>query len=267
MLSKPIASGAMLVLLIGVVGAAALQSDDTAPSAGVTQVETPDDDAAPVEREATAPNRVVDSAGFPVSEESSEDEVTSGPVVTINGRPLGQPTQTAGGSSAVSAGERAEQPGPSYSIQDDDATQTQTAVIEPPRPIPRPAGLTAAPRDPISTAGTGGQAASGMIDYDATVNAPFGIPAEPPMTLDQRQDLLPPANLGNHPATENGVVRDPERDELVGVVGPSGQVIWIYEEQLRNNDSRVTFQTNQPAQNPAPLQNSQPVNPFGFVYE
>ena len=49
-----------------------------------------------------------------------------------------------------------------------------------------------------------------------------------------------------------------EQDELVGVVGPNGEILWVYEEQVPALNSRVTIQRRQQVP-----QN----NPFGFVYE
>src|SRR5690606_31524670 len=100
MLSRPIASGAMLILLIGAAGAAAWQGSAT-PEAGIAEISDPErpiaDAAEPAaqqateveQRSATAPNRVVDSAGFPVVSQAERDKATGGPIVTVNGQPLG----------------------------------------------------------------------------------------------------------------------------------------------------------------------------------
>src|SRR5690606_12927106 len=103
-LSRPIASGAMLVLLVAAVGGAAVQQGNETPEAGVVEISdatppaTQNEDASDaveteavdeVERTAAAPNRVVESAGFPVVPQAERDRgqtETAGPVVTVNGR-------------------------------------------------------------------------------------------------------------------------------------------------------------------------------------
>lgn len=276
MFSKPIASGAMLVVLLGAVGTAAVQQGTDVEQAGITQVQTasptrtPVASPSPAERAAGAPNRVVDTAGFPVvPERPSEEELTTGPVVTVNGRPLGASTND--------VAEDDDAPAPADDAPADTApdADVQVAVTAPPRPLPRPEGLSAAPREEA-------------IDYDAIAAASGGQTSgvlRPPaqqqsvITLPQQQQqqsvitqplpqqsanvapqqpaaITPPAPVPG----DDGLLRDPNRDELVGVVGPSGQIIWVYEEQLRETErSRVTFQNNQPQ---APQ-----VNPFGFVYD
>lgn len=44
----------------------------------------------------------------------------------------------------------------------------------------------------------------------------------------------------------------------MGVVGPNGEILWVYEEQVPMLDSRVTIQRQQQVPQ---------ANPFGFVYE
>ena len=260
MLSRPIASGAMLVLLVAAVGGAALQQGDETPEAGVVEVsDVPDaeisspagdvaeteapavENAEPepeevTERTATAPNRVVESAGFPVVPQAERDRgqaETAGPVVTVNGRPLG----TDGAETEV-AQEPAEVPAETAPAADTglDATETQVAVIEPPLPRPRPADLpTAEP----------------SLDYDAIAGAAYGDRAADIAVPQERRELEPMPGVSEFAGNY-----DPREDELVGVVGPNGEVIWVYEEQVQGmNNSRVS------------VQRPQPVNPFGFVYE
>src|SRR5690554_2517366 len=87
MLSKPIASGIMLTAIILLGGGALLQQDGADDQAGAVAI-TPEAETAP-ERAASAPSRVVDSAGFPaVPEKADADVAETRPIVTVNGRPL-----------------------------------------------------------------------------------------------------------------------------------------------------------------------------------
>lgn len=281
MFSKPIASGAMLVVILGAVGVAAVQQGTDVEQVGITQVQTasptrtPVASPSPAERAAGAPNRVVDTAGFPVvPERPAEEELTTGPVVTVNGRPLG----ASGTNATTAADDEAETPAPTPRTQDqaprDSAPDVQVAVTEPPRPLPRPEGLSAAPRsdaidyDAIAAA-AGGQTSTGVLQPPAQQQSVITLPQQqqPVITTPLPQQsatvvpqqpamMTPPAPVPG----ADGLLRDPNRDELVGVVGPSGQIIWVYEEQLRETErSRVTFQNNQPQ--------PQQTNPFGFVYD
>jgi hypothetical protein len=119
------------------------------------------------------------------------------------------------------------------------------AIAEPPLPRPRPEGLT-------------GPGRPETIDYNAIAAIAYGddrAEAEGSefMSLEQRQRLAPIPN-------EEPLSRfDPRREGLVAVVGPDGEPIWIYEDQMRGRDatnSGVTFQTRR-------VQS----NPFGFVYD
>lgn len=279
MIAKPIASAAMLTVILGALGGAALQQGAEEPQAAVTQIEPvdvaenppstaePAETAPEVEPEpvapvteteeaaeaveavepeetaiaapATPPARVVESAGFPVvpDAEQEEDAPAPSPVVTVNGRPVGTPGTPGSTRAAVAARPDAATPstGPNGGA-------SEVAVIEPPRPIPRPQGLESAPQETD-------------LDYAAIANVARGEPARDLFPLEPPRPIGAPQVDERYPNAENGVVRDPSRDDLVGVVGPSGQIIWVYEEQLRSNNSQVTFE--------AP----QPVNPFGFVFE
>ncbi|RDE10187.1 hypothetical protein [Pelagibacterium lacus] len=230
MLSKPIASGVMLAVLIGAVSTAALQSQDGPDAAGVTQVETADAETEVEERTATAPNRVVDSAGFPVvPEASAEAEVPKGPIVTVDGRPLG-------GVTVPEIARTAPQPEPvAVPEPEAPAEAVEVAVSEPPRPMPRPEGLVA----PTS--------APDVVDYDAIAAVAGAAPETEFMSPEQRRSLVT--------TSETYTSNQPNADGLVQIVGPSGQVIWVYADQLQANDSRVT------------VQRPQPDNPFGFVYD
>lgn len=251
MLSKPIASGVMLTAIIVLGGGALLQSDSVDDAARTAIVTGPE--AAP-ERAASAPNRVVDSAGFPVVPEGEAEEVAApvGPMVTVNGRPLNgdrapSPAATTPAPTAVAAVPPVAEP------QND---VEEVAVIEPPRPMPRPEGLSL-PR---------AQQPQPVIDYDAIAAIAYGQDErviEPPlpapggefMSIEQRHQLAPLTS--EFPSTPSAY--DPRQDGLVAVVGPDGEPIWIYEEQVRGNatsNSGVTFETRR-------VQS----NPFGFVYE
>lgn len=250
MLSKPIASGVMLTAIVLLGGGALLQSD-SAGDAARTAVVAPEPvtDAAP-ERAASAPNRVVDSAGFPVVPEA-EPEVAAapaGPTVTVNGRPVnGERTPAQPKPEAVAATPPASTPAPAAP----QASEQEVAVVAPPRPIPRPEGLSV-PRPQQA------------IDYDAIAAIAYGQdetyvqPGTVPetgefMPVEQRRALAPLADEGPY------APYDPRREGLVAVVGPDGEPIWIYEEQVRGNattNSGVTFQTRR-------VQS----HPYGFVYD
>lgn len=239
MLSKPIASGIMLTAIILLGGGALLQQDGADDQAGAVAI-TPEAETAP-ERAASAPSRVVDSAGFPaVPEKADADVAETRPIVTVNGRPLD-------GSAAQPAPEAvAETPSPADAQEADAPEASETvAVVEPPRPIPRPEGLTG-PRQQA-------------IDYDAIAAIAYGEDGAVPetgefMSLQERQALVAPQPRDDYLAPD-----DPRREGLVAVVGPDGEPIWIYEEQMRAGvpgNSGATFSTRR-------VQS----NPFGFVYE
>lgn len=238
MLSRPIASGAMLVLLIGAVGGAAWQGGG-APEAGVAEISEPLPEVSqaeatePEEREATAPNRVVESAGFPVVSQAERDLAGSGPIVTVNGRPLDSAPTTAE-PEAEGEDEAMEEQAPSVP-DETEPEETQIAIAEPPLPRPRPEGLAV-------------QSADSELDYDAIAEAAYGA-REPQFSPQERQALEP------MPGVSEFTPNRANQDELVGVVGPNGEVIWVYEEQVPSMNSRVT------------IQRQQPVNPFGFVYD
>lgn len=237
----------MLLLLVGVVGGAALQGND-APEAGVVDVAEPAADEAPGEtaRPATAPDRVADSAGFPSVSQAERDRgqvETAGPVVTVNGRPLGGEEEAVDDTQVAAIPAVPEtRPAP---IAEPEPVDTQVAVIEPPLPKPRPANL-GVQTAPTPTTG---------LDYNAIAGAAFGQSQDQIIRLPEREGLAPMPGVSEFEARTN---YEPNQDELVGVVGPNGEVVWVYEEQVPNINSRVTVQRQQP----------QPLgNPFGFIYE
>lgn len=250
LLSRPVASGAMLVLLMGAVGAAALQQEPAMRGAGVVEFA----DTGDADGEATAADRVVESAGFPVVPQAERDragEPTHGPIVTVNGRPLGE---DAPADSQDAATRSAETPASTNDAAAEPQPVTGDAVmvaVEPPRPQPRPEGL-----------GVVRQQDETGIDYDAIAEAArasnqtivpsdTGFPS-PPET--QRLAPLGGQDGGYDPRTGYS----PEQDELVGVVGPNGEILWVYEEQVPTLNSRVTVQRRQQVPQS---------NPFGFVYD
>lgn len=255
MLSRPIASGAMLAVLLGAMGGAIFQQGDLLAEAGVADIEIADvSTPEPAEAEApapetpspaTAPGRVVDSAGFPVVPEVPEDEeeaAPAGPVVTVNGRPLGGSATPTPPASTPAAPPRQTPATPEAEDAAPEAGDTQVAVVPPPTPQPRPEGLEVRPNERV-------------VDYEAIAEAAYGTPSGEFMSREERSSLAPLPG-GN----QTGAVYDPRQDELVGIVGPNGEVIWVYEDQVRSPNSRVTFQGWQ--------QNAPPSNnPFGFVYD
>ncbi len=244
MLSRPVASGAMLVLLMGAVGAAALQQE---PGAGFVAV--PEAPAENTERDATAADRVVESAGFPVVPQAERDragEATHGPMVTVNGRPLSEDRPVADRTVATNPADEPAAPAPQT-----EATAAETAAIEPPRPLPRPEGL-GVPRQQETTG----------IDYDAIARA-AGASGQSSQVL--APGFLTPPNTrtlapldGPDGGYDPRIGGTPEQDELVGVVGPNGEILWVYEEQVPTLNSRVIIDRRQQAPQ---------TNPFGFVYE
>lgn len=236
MLSKPIASGAMLVLLIGAAGGAVLQGGGV-PEAGIAEVsETAESEPA---QPAVAPDRVVESAGFPIVSQAERDKANDRPIVTVNGRPLDSAPAAAATETVPEIESEPVTPAPAVVEDAVPPEETQIAVIEPPLPRPRPESLA------VRSVETG-------LDYDAIADAAYGGRDSEFMTPQQRQTLESmPGVAGFEP---NGGYA-PRQDELVGVVGPNGEVIWVYEEQVPTMNSRVT------------IQRQQTVNPFGFLYD
>jgi hypothetical protein len=256
MLNRPIASGLMLAAVVTAFGGTLWQQ--TGAQAGVeiqrADVDTGASSATRTvptiqwpERTATAPARVVDSAGFPVvptQEAEPEPEVADTPIVTINGRPLGSSP-----SAAPAASERTEVATRTPAAQEPTRERTVEEVVASlpslvaPRPIPRPEGLQLPPR----------QAAQPSqpvpVDY-GTVTASTSRSNPDYLTFEERQRLAPIPNVPT-PAP----APSPREDGLVEVIGDNGEVIWLYEEQVRDyyqgQGSRVVAPTNE----------------FGFVYD
>lgn len=181
------------------------------------------------ERNAQAPARTVSGPGIDATETAS-----TGPIVTVNGRPLGGSQNADDETGTAVADTTAEPP-----AEAEDATETvETAAVEPPRPMPRPEGLIVP------------QAA----DYEAITAAAYETAARPGpeegfMSYEDRIALAPLAG-GGQP-----MPRPAGQDELVAVVGPDGEVIWIYEDQAGG----ATGYEPRPA--------AKPGNPYGFVYD
>lgn len=242
MLNKPSVSGAMILALIVAFGSGWFQRDAISRIGGgeAHNVEVAEIDSAveedvedvveEPERTATAPSRVVDSAGFPVVPGEPREEVRTGPIVTINGRPLGS-DEPAVADAAADPVEPA--------VPGTDAEQT-VAVVEPPRPIPRPEGLTLPQQ---------GQ----TVDHNA-VTASVARPAsgisvssEGFMSREEREALAPMPGQPVRPAGASG--------ELVAIVGNNGQVIWVHADQAG------------PAGRVAPMPSAPVGNQYGFVYD
>ncbi len=242
MLGKPIASGIMLALLVAVGGGALWQEAARAPEPQTASTVQPSEEAKPVEPQpATAPERIVESAGFPITEETTEDEsgVTNGPIVTVNGRPLGSPPPRP--STTQTATEPADEPEP-----DTTPAEPETRMAAVPLPQARPADLPVRPAiepDYEEVAETTPQ--------QTQTSSSSGTSGEF-MSQSERENLAPMPADPNYD-TSGGY--DPRDDGLVGVVGPNGEVIWVYEDQVPQNNSRVTFQ------------NQASSNPFGFLYD
>ncbi|WP_404403055.1 hypothetical protein [Pelagibacterium halotolerans] len=172
------------------------------------------------ERTASAPARVVDGPE---------------PIVTVNGRPLDS------GSNLAATETAAVEPKPASTVAPArEAEPAAVAAIEPPKPMPRPEGLSLP--------------ASQAIDY-GTVTASTGSAAARPgpeagfMSYEERIALAPLTGESQPMPGRRG------RDELVAVVGANGEVIWVYEEQTRG---ATTFPVR-------PVVKSG--NPYGFVYD
>lgn len=250
MLSKPIASGMMLTALILVGGGALLQSDSGGEVARTAVVLPEAEDEAAPEQAASAPSRVVDSAGFPVVP-NAEVAAAPKPTVTVNGRPINGESTAAPAEpkpEAVAATPPASTPAPAAP---EAREQEEVAVIVPPRPIPRPEGLSVPRQEPA-------------IDYDALAAIAYGQDEAivPPAPVPGAGEWLPNAQPEAYgPVIEDTPYEpyDPRREGLVAVVGPDGEPIWIYEEQMRGNsmpNSDVTFETRR-------VQS----HPYGFVYD
>ncbi|MCD7060146.1 hypothetical protein [Pelagibacterium xiamenense] len=180
------------------------------------------------ERAAAAPARIVSGPGADVTETAS-----TGPIVTVNGRPLdGSSPANAPAVAAVDSNKE-------ISAQTAQGAET-VASVEPPKPLPRPEGLSV----------PSGQA----VDYE-TVTASAGnaavrsAPDAGFMSYEERLALAPLSGEPQPMPVHQG------QDELVAVVGANGEVIWVYEEQTRG----ATVYPGRPVANPG--------NPYGFVYD
>lgn len=248
----------MLAVLLAAIGLAVLQpAEGEQQPIDVEIAELPEEDEAPgeaaeAERPAAPADRVVDEAGFPgVPQETEEAEETApAPTVTINGRPLGVRTAeneeaTTGQSSSEAAETEAEDEAgeqneerdePASATEDEDA---QVAVVEPPMPRPRPADL------PVKEA-------SREIDYDAIAEAAYGGQNNEFMSREEREAIAPMPGDSGYGAVQ---AFDPRAEGLVEVVGPNGERVWVYQEQLESSRSGVRFQEGSAG------------NDHGFIYE
>lgn len=245
MLSKPSVSGAMILALIVAFGSGWFQRDaisrigsdeahsiDVAETGNVAEEDVVEEDAPEeVERTATAPSRVVDSAGFPVVPDEPREAVRTGPIVTVNGRPLGSDEPA-----VARATENTTSPA---TLPSTEAEQT-VAVVEPPRPIPRPEGLTL-PRQ---------EQAVDQNAVTASVARPasgVSVSSNGFMSREEREALAPMPGEPVRPVNGSG--------ELVAIVGNNGQVIWVHADQVG------------PAGRVAPMPSAPVGNRYGFVYD
>lgn len=226
MVSRSLASGAMLVVLLGAAGAALWQQRVEVSEASVADVEIAEEAALPA-----APEDEIEPAEAVPDETAPDDgdEVrVVGPIVTVNGRPLGSlaaPATPSVGPVAAPATE-----GPAVGAQDDPVE----IAIAPPPPPARPEGLFARP-------------APDVLDYNAIAEAAYGTRAD---DLVRIQDQPVPGPLPPEPIPQLS-----DQQHLVRIVGPDGQAIWVYPDQIERPESRVVIERWQ-----AP-------NPFGFLYE
>lgn len=263
MLAKPTVTGAMMLAVVVAFASGWWQRDtiqrayvpEAAPEevAEITESDEPeevaeaDEPQEPEERAATAPARVVDSAGFPVTE---------GPIVTVNGRPLGsdepygpQPLQTASSAgTGTGTGTEAETT----------PAETETAAVEmPPIPVPRPADLPEPPRTAsVSDGQQDGVRAGQRIDYEAITAAAHGQSRSSVefMSREDRERLAPIPNEPGYAAAPASSY-DPRTDGLVEVVTANGDVIWVYQDQVDRRGAELVGPVNRGS------------NPLGFVYD
>lgn len=263
----------MLAGLLVAFGFAWLQPGEGARSVDVDVVAAPDieeasadeaatEDAETAERPATPADRVVDEAGFPSIAEAEPiaQEEDPGPVVTINGRPIRDRSATQSTAASDDASEEtAPRPSPTQdtavaqtesagSGSEEDADTAPVAVLEPPLPLPRPEGL----QGQRTTASVAPEPQRGAVDYDAIAAAAYGGDDSAFMTPEERRELAPMPGVANFEPEESF---DPRSQGLVEIVDASGERIWVYEDQIRDTDSRVT------------VNNQRRAEEFGFVYE
>jgi len=241
MRSRTLASGAVLLTIFGLSGIVLVQdlAGAPAPDAAIVEPET----AEPVSRPASTPARVVESAGFPAVPAEAEQQPASAPTVTINGQPL-----ESSWSPATSAVAEAETTVPD--------TRSDVALV-PPRPIPRPEGLSLPATQPAQA-----------TDYEAITAAAYPQQPQPSPYLQVPQPTpSPPASQLVGPVgvvdgfltyeerqrLAAGGAAGPNTDELVQVTGPNGETLWVYPDQA------TQFGYGRQAR---PL-----VSPFGIFYD
>jgi len=224
----------VLLTIFGLSGTVLVQDLSGGPATDVAIVESGNEVAAP--QPAPAPARVVESAGFPAVPTQSEPETATGPTVTINGRPLDSSWSPATDAVAeAQAGEGA------------DATTTDVALVAP-RPIPRPEGLSLPSAAPAPA-----------TDYEAITAAAYPQESYSPEPYREPELVGPVGVVGGFMTYEErqrlaaGGAPGPNTDELVQVIGPNGEVLWVYPDQASQFGYR----------RPAPVGNV----PFGILFE
>ncbi|WP_127142928.1 hypothetical protein [Pelagibacterium montanilacus] len=208
----------------------------------VAEVHVPAPEPEPVEREATAPSRVVDAAGFPVAD---------GPIVTVNGRPLGSDNTEPAAPPAVADAtpvQRPQAPAPAESA-------TEVAAI-PPLPLPRPAD---APSRPVQTASVAEpRQVETRTDYEAITAAAHGQSSGSSvefMSREQRERLAPLTAEPGY-ASNSSPDFDPRAEGLVEVVTANGDTIWVYEDQVDRGSAQLVGPVNDGGS-----------APLGFIYD
>lgn len=240
MRSRTLASGAVLLTIFGLSGVVFIQDLVGAPGSDVAVV-APEAETAPSVPTA-APARVVESAGFPAVPARPEEEqpvAATGPTVTLNGRPLDSSWSPV---TEAIAERRASESG-------DAAGPTADVALAAPRPIPRPEGLVLPSAQPAPSA-----------DYESITAAAYPREPEPSAAAPQGPQLVGPVGVvGGFLTYEErqrlamGENPGPGADELVQVIGPNGETLWVYPDQA------AQFGYRQPAR-PG-------YSPFGTVFD
>lgn len=185
-------------------------------------------------------------ARSPASAPGADDAeaASARPIVTVNGRPLAARSEVADETPAapVSA-----VPTSKAEAEAEPEASREVALVAP-QPVPRPEGLSV----PKSGQKADTEPQGRPIDYEAITAVANGARNGPDtgfMSYEERAALAP------LPGRSQPMPGRAGQDELVAVVGPQGETIWVYQDQI---DS-VTRRTDRPV--------SDPGNPYGFVYD
>lgn len=263
MIARSIAASAMLMAIVGAAGGAYLQDTSALDTAAIRTADVSDAapatptpvpsqnpvsaepeavaDAEPApegtdageeaERSASAAQRVVESAGFPVvpSEPDADAEAAvadPGPVVTVNGRPLGAPAPESASDDTAVAEANAE-----VEAEDPAAETTEVASLpNAPVPVPRPDGLEAPGRSVETRYTASTTRADSSVGFERRSSpTPGRDPGLVPQALDR-------VGARSEPAAPASRAPSPEDEGLIEVIGENGESIWLYPEQVRSGD-------------------------------